>query len=87
MILIVPENLNISSIPRRTEAFGGFLINTITALMERKLDISYLDSVSRRAWADTVLLRKDIMILENLQPLSAMNTPPQLLIWVISIEM
>ena len=49
-----PENLNISSIPRRTEAFGGFLINTITALMERKLDISYLDSVSRRAWADTV---------------------------------
>ena len=49
-----PENLTISSIPRRTEAFGGFLINTITALMERKLDISYLDSVSRRAWADTV---------------------------------
>ena len=49
-----PENLNISSIPRRTEAFGGFLIKTITALMERKLDISYLDSVSRRAWADTV---------------------------------
>ena len=49
-----PENLNISTIPRRTEAFGGFLINTITALMERKLDISYLDSVSRRAWADTV---------------------------------
>ncbi|MDC1013346.1 DUF3604 domain-containing protein [Gammaproteobacteria bacterium] len=49
-----PENLTISSIPRRTEAFGGFLINTITALMERKLDISYLDNVSRRAWADTV---------------------------------
>ena len=49
-----PENLTISSIPRRTKAFGGFLINTITALMERKLDISYLDSVSRRAWADTV---------------------------------
>ena len=49
-----PENLTISSIPRRTEAFGGFLINTITALMERKLDISYLDSVSRRAWVDTV---------------------------------
>jgi hypothetical protein len=49
-----PENLNISTIPRRTEAFGAFLINTITALMERKLDISYLDSVSRRAWADTV---------------------------------
>jgi len=49
-----PENLNISTIPRRTEAFGGFLVNTITALRERKLDIQYLDSVSRRAWADTV---------------------------------
>ena len=49
-----PENLNISTIPRRTEAFGGFLVNTITALRERKLDIRYLDSVSRRAWADTV---------------------------------
>ena len=49
-----PENLNFSTIPRRTEAFGGFLVNTITALRERKLDIRYLDSVSRRAWADTV---------------------------------
>ena len=49
-----PENLNTSTIPRRTEAFGGFLANTVTALRERKLDLSYVDSVSRRAWADTV---------------------------------
>ena len=49
-----PENLNISTIPRRTQAFGGFLVNTVTALRERTLDIQYVDSVSRRAWADTV---------------------------------
>ena len=49
-----PENLNTSSIPRRTQAFGGFLINTITAFSENKLDIKYADSVSRRAWLDTV---------------------------------
>ena len=49
-----PENLNISTIPRRTQAFGGFLINTITAFSENKLDIKYTDSVSRRAWLDTV---------------------------------
>ena len=49
-----PENLNTSTIPRRTQAFGGFLINTITAFSENKLDIKYADSVSRRAWLDTV---------------------------------
>ena len=49
-----PENLNTSTIPRRTQAFGGFLINTITAFSENKLDIKYTDSVSRRAWLDTV---------------------------------
>ena len=49
-----PENLNISTIPRRTQAFGGFLVNTVTALRERTLDMQYVDSVSRRAWADTV---------------------------------
>ena len=49
-----PENLNISTIPRRTQAFGGFLANTVAAFRERKLDIRYADSVSRRAWADTV---------------------------------
>ena len=49
-----PENLNISTISRRTQAFGGFLVNTVTALRERTLDIQYVDSVSRRAWADTV---------------------------------
>tara|TARA_B110000483_G_scaffold194960_1_gene232459 strand:+ start:554 stop:2557 length:2004 start_codon:yes stop_codon:yes gene_type:complete len=49
-----PENLNTSTFNRRREAFGGFLINTITALAERKLDIRYVDSISRRAWADTV---------------------------------
>ena len=49
-----PENLNTSTIPRRTKAFGGFLINTITAFSENKLDIKYADSVSRRAWLDTV---------------------------------
>ena len=49
-----PENLNISTIPRRTEAFGGFLANTVAAFRDRKLDIRYADSVSRRAWADTV---------------------------------
>ena len=49
-----PENLNISTIPRRTEAFGAFLVNTVNALREQKLDIRYVDSISRRAWADTV---------------------------------
>ena len=49
-----PENLNTSTIPRRTQAFGGFLINTVTAFSENKLDIKYADSVSRRAWLDTV---------------------------------
>ena len=49
-----PENLNISTIPRRTQAFGGFLANTVAAFRDRKLDIRYADSVSRRAWADTV---------------------------------
>ena len=49
-----PENLNISTIPRRTQAFGGFLVNTVNALRERTLDMQYVDSVSRRAWADTV---------------------------------
>ena len=49
-----PENLNISTIPRRTQAFGGFLINTVNALRDQKLDIRYVDGISRRAWADTV---------------------------------
>ena len=49
-----PENLNISTIPRRTQAFGGFLVNTVNALRDRTLDMQYVDSVSRRAWADTV---------------------------------
>ena len=49
-----PENLNISTIQRRTQAFGGFLANTVAAFRERKLDIRYADSVSRRAWANTV---------------------------------
>ena len=48
-----PENLNISTIPR-TEAFGAFLVNTVNALREQKLDIGYVDSISRRAWADTI---------------------------------
>jgi len=49
-----PENLNTSTFNRRRDAFGGFLVNTITALRDRKLDISYLNSISRRAWLDTV---------------------------------
>ena len=49
-----PENLNTSTFNRRRDAFGGFLVNTITALRDRKLDIRYLNSISRRAWLDTV---------------------------------
>ena len=49
-----PKNLNTSTFNRRRDAFGGFLVNTITALRDRKLDISYLNSISRRAWLDTV---------------------------------
>ena len=49
-----PENLNTSTFNRRRNAFGAFLLNTITAIQDRKLDISYLDSISRRAWLDTV---------------------------------
>ena len=37
-----------------SQAFGGFLANTVAAFRDRKLDIRYADSVSRRAWADTV---------------------------------
>ena len=49
-----PENLNISTFNRRRQAFGGFLVNTINALVEGKLDINYMDKISRDAWQDTV---------------------------------
>jgi len=52
--LNIPENLNTSTFDRRRNAFGAFLLNTITAIQDRKLDISYLDSISRRAWLDIV---------------------------------
>ena len=49
-----PENLNTSTNNRRREAFGGFLANTIAALRQGKIKMSYADSVSRDAWTDTV---------------------------------
>ena len=48
------ENLNLSTFDARREAFGGFLLKTTTALREGKLDIRYVDKVSRTAWADIV---------------------------------
>jgi len=48
------ENLNLSTFDARREAFGGFLLQTTTALREGKLDIRYVDKVSRTAWADIV---------------------------------
>ena len=48
------ENLNLSTFDARRQAFGGFLLKTTTALREGKLDIRYVDKVSRTAWADIV---------------------------------
>ena len=52
--LNAPENLNISTFNKRRQAFGAFLVNTITALSKGELDIDYMNSISRDAWQDSV---------------------------------
>ena len=48
------ENRNLSTIVQRRNAFGGFLLDTITAIQTGELDISYANSVSRDAWLETI---------------------------------
>tara|TARA_B110000305_G_C19436951_1_gene639544 strand:+ start:593 stop:2596 length:2004 start_codon:yes stop_codon:yes gene_type:complete len=52
--LNAPENLKISTFNQRRQAFGGFLMSTVTALTKGELDINYTNSISRNAWQDSV---------------------------------
>jgi len=49
-----PDNLNLGSFNQRRLAFGGFLADATLATINGSLERSYIDEVSRSAWADTI---------------------------------
>ncbi len=47
-------NMNMDSLPGRTQAFTNFLPSTLTGIADGSIDSEMVDNISRSAWADIV---------------------------------
>ncbi|MEK9649392.1 MAG: DUF3604 domain-containing protein [Gammaproteobacteria bacterium] len=50
----ISDNLNLGSFAQRRQAFAGFLTDATLAAATGSLDRTYIDNISRSAWADTI---------------------------------
>jgi hypothetical protein len=52
--LNAPNNLNVDSLPQRSQAFTDFLPQTLTGLTDGSIDVEMVNNITRDAWSDTV---------------------------------